>query len=60
MLLLTTKFVKSSHILIRTFFVFLKIVLKQISSSFNINFDSQWEDLEKIKQVGQVLGNFCH
>ena len=58
MLLLTNKFVKSSHISTRTFFIFLNNVLKQTWNSFNTKFQPQWKDRESSNQVKEILELF--
>ena len=60
MFLLTTKFVKSSQIYARTFFIFVNNVLKHTWNSFNAKFQAQWKDWKCSYQVRQILGLFCH
>ena len=51
MFLLTTIFVKNSHILARIFFIFLKNVLKQTWISFNTKYQLQWKDQKSSHHV---------
>ena len=60
MFLLTAKFVKNSHIQSRTFFIFLKNVLKQIWNYFNTKFKPQWKDRKSSYKHRQILEPFCH
>ena len=60
MFLLTTKFVKNSHIYARILFIFLKIVIKQTWSSFDTKFQPLWKDWESSYQVNHILAIFCH
>ena len=58
MFLLTTKFVKNSHIWASVFFIFLKNVVKQSWSLFNTKFQPQWRDRGSSYQGEQILGVF--
>ena len=60
MFLLAVKFVKNCHILVTIFSIFLKNVLKQTRSSFNIKFQPQWKDRKSSHQVRQGLGLSGH
>ena len=58
MSLLTSKFVKSCHILARTCFMFLKNVQKKTWNSFNTKFLAQRKNQKSSYQVIQNLDNF--
>ena len=51
MFLLTSKFVRNSHIEVRIFFIFLKNILKQTSNSFNTKFQPPWKDWKSSYKV---------
>ena len=53
MLLLTTAFVKNSHIKARNFLTFVENVLKQTWNSFNTKFQTQLKDCESRKQLSR-------
>ena len=57
--LLTGLIVKSSHILIGTYFIFLGNVLDQGWKVFNIEFGLPWKDSKSSYQVRQILALFC-
>ena len=58
MFLLTTNFVKNSHMLSRIFFIFLKTVLNQTSNAFNTKFLRQWKDRKSSYQVEEAFALF--
>ena len=60
MCLLTAKFVKNNHIYAITYFIFLKIVLKQTWNAFNTNFWPQKKDHKSSYQVRQIFALFCN
>ena len=60
MLLLTAPIVENSNISARTYFTFLKNLLKQTWKSFNTKFQAQWKDRKnsyKVRQILELFGN---
>ena len=57
--LLTTNFVKTSHIQTKKFLIFLKNILNQTWNAFNTKFLCQWKDRKSIYQVKEAFALFC-
>ena len=58
--LLTAPNVKNSHFLARTYFIFLKNVLKKTWKIFNTKFWPQWKDRKSSYQVSQIIALYCN